>query len=219
MPPPPYCTPAQVTGTGYTVGTWCVGTTSTQATGGNGGTTSTTTMLYATTISDLQCEMTFPITVPAGAAFTWSSLSQRRDYLAGQEQGRRDAAEAAARFRAADSRRREERRALHARAEELLLRWLSDDQRRDYRDHRRFDLTGSDGRRWRIVCRGQSGNVEVLGAGGEWVLRLCAHPPGGLPDPDAWLGQALAIVTNAAEFEAIANVHEDRRELAGRLAA
>lgn len=120
--------------------------------------------------------------------------------------------EVAERIRAADERRRTERRALFSRAEELLLRWLSDDQRRDYRDHRRFDVAGSDGRRWRIECAGQSGNVQVLGSDGEWVLKMCAHPPRGLPDPDAWLGQALAIMHDAASFTAVANVHEARRE-------
>jgi hypothetical protein len=98
------------------------------------------------------------------------------------------------------------RAAAREQAEELLLRWLSPEQERDYRERGRFDVTGSDGRRWRILCQGQVGNVQLLDDRGEWAVQYCAHPRG-LPDPAAWLAQAMAVAHNAAAFIAVANVY------------
>jgi hypothetical protein len=162
-----------------------------------------------------QVEMNIPLFENAFSYFSVTSSPLPGTYAPGRALSQDDrelAREAAERIRDAQERRRAERQALFNRAEELLLRWLSDGQRRDYRDHRWFDVAGSDGRRWRIECAGQSGNVQVLGGDGEWVLKMCAHPPRGLPDPDAWLGQALAITHDAASFAAVANVHEARGE-------
>ena len=92
------------------------------------------------------------------------------------------------------------------RAEQTLLRWLSPEQERDYREHQRFDVAGSDGRLWRILCQGQTGNVHLLDGQGEWTHAYCAHPRG-LPDPAAWLAQAMAIAHDAAGFVRTANVY------------
>jgi hypothetical protein len=97
------------------------------------------------------------------------------------------------------------------RAERLLLRWLSPGQARDYRERGWFDVAGSDGHRWRIVCQGQTGNVQLLNARGEWTHAYCAHPRGRLPDPAGWLAQAMAIAHDAAGFRRIANVYSTAR--------
>jgi hypothetical protein len=90
--------------------------------------------------------------------------------------------------------------------EGLLLRWLSPGQASTYREHQYFDVTGSDGRRYRILCQGQTGNVHLLDDCGRWTLAYCAHPRG-LPDPVAWLTQAMAVVHDAEGFMRVANVY------------
>jgi hypothetical protein len=60
------------------------------------------------------------------------------------------------------------------------------------------------------VCQGQTGNVQLLNAQGEWTHAYCAHPRG-LPDPAGWLAQAMAIAHDAAGFVRTANVYSTAR--------
>jgi hypothetical protein len=103
-----------------------------------------------------------------------------------------------------------ERAAARARAEQILLDWLSLQQQDDYRKRQQFDVTGSDGRRWRILCQGQTGNVQRLDDRGEWTHAWCGHPRG-LPDPVAWLTQAMAVAHDAIGFMKTANLYGTRQ--------
>jgi hypothetical protein len=174
--------------------------------------------------SALLCNVTYA-TVPFSATwplytYTSGALAPRQHYRGGYGPVvPEDPEVAAVRVRAERerTRRREEeyarvraeRDAAQARAEQLLLRWLSPGQEYDYRNNGRFDVAGSDGRRWRILCCGQTGNVQLLDQDGGWTHAYCAHPRG-LPDPDAWLAQAMAIAHDAPGFLAIANLHDER---------
>jgi hypothetical protein len=127
---------------------------------------------------------------------------------------RERAAEAAQRqaeaYAAAMAEQDRERAAARARAEQILLGWLSLQQQDDYRERQQFDVTGSDGRRWRILCQGQSGNVQRLDDRGEWTHAWCGHPRG-LPDPVAWLTQAMAVAHDAVGFMKTANLYGTRQ--------
>jgi hypothetical protein len=124
-----------------------------------------------------------------------------------REAARRQAEECAM----ARARAREERARAIAQeeGEQLLLDWLSPAQQRDYRERRQFDVTGSDGSGWRILCQGRTGNVQHLDRRGEWTRLYCAHPRG-LPDPLTWLAQAMALAHDAPGFLRTANVYGTR---------
>lgn len=124
------------------------------------------------------------------------------------EQARRDREEATRVWREQSRAADTARRAAFERAEVLLLDWLTPGQAADYREHKRFDLVSSSGRWWRVNCGGgHAGNVQLLDEAGRWVATYCAHPPGGLPDPDAWLAQRLSLLTDEAGFLRVANCH------------
>jgi hypothetical protein len=127
------------------------------------------------------------------------------------------AAEAAQRqaeaYAAACAEQDRERAAAREKAERILLGWLSPAQQDSYREKRYFDVTGSDGRQWRIICQGQTGNVQRLDDRGVWVQSWCAHPRG-LPDPVAWLTQAMAVAHDAAGFLKTANLYSTNHNVA-----
>lgn len=101
-----------------------------------------------------------------------------------------------------------------ARAVELLLSLLSEEQAATYREHGWFEVRGSSGRRWRIRNRGQSGNVDLMPEiGEEREMSFCAHPAERLPDADAHVAQMLALVTDDEAFERTANVQYRRPDL------
>lgn len=91
-----------------------------------------------------------------------------------------------------------------ARARELLLALLTDEQARTYQQDGWFDVLGSDGGLFRIINRGQAGNVEEL-AGGQAIASYCCHPPGRLPDADAHAAQLLHLQTDEKGFRRTAN--------------
>lgn len=115
-------------------------------------------------------------------------------------------------------RRREmehEREVAAERAQELLFRFLTDEQRTSYEGpDRRFDLVGSLGTRFRIR-RDPMANIEVLNAQGEVTAALCAHPDDheGLPSADKHLGQLLALQTDERAIMRVANCHRGTRPL------
>lgn len=97
------------------------------------------------------------------------------------------------------------------RAAELLGYCLTSDQRATLREHGWFEVRSSKGRRWRIRDRGQSGNVDLMPeTGDERLATYCAHPPEGLPDPDAYLAQMLTLITDEDAFLRVANLHYRR---------
>ena len=94
-----------------------------------------------------------------------------------------------------------------ARASELLIELLSDEQRRTWSEHRWFAVRGSaSGRTYRIRA-GIVNNVDRLSEDGTVRDRvLCAHPTD-IPDDDCHLAQMLLLVTDENEFVRIANHH------------
>lgn len=103
---------------------------------------------------------------------------------------------------------RQVREVARTRAEELLLSLLTDEQAASYRDKGWFEVRGSKGGRWRIRNRGQSGNVDLMPEiGEEREATYCAHPPGQLPDADAYVAQMLHLVTDEEGFMKVANEH------------
>jgi hypothetical protein len=106
------------------------------------------------------------------------------------------------------------------RALRLFLSVLSDEEHETYKREKCIYVHGSRGRRYRIRCAGQSGNVEWVDEHGRMRGRLCAHPGGGLPDPDAWMAQRLILQTDEKHFLDTANLHwGERPEPRGLVAA
>lgn len=88
---------------------------------------------------------------------------------------------------------------------ELLLSLLSEDQLAEYNERSYFTVEGSSGRTYKIVCEGQTGNVQWW-ADGAFRANFCAHPGGDVPDPDAWLAQKLALEADDEAFLLVANI-------------
>lgn len=92
------------------------------------------------------------------------------------------------------------------RALDLLGLVLSDEQMASYRDNGWFEILSSKGRRYRIRAHSQAGNVDLMPEIGEVrEATFCAHPPDGLPLPDAHLAQALQLMADEDAFLAVAN--------------
>lgn len=91
--------------------------------------------------------------------------------------------------------RRAKRRALC-----LLMRLLNPEQRREFREHRHFHVTGaSSGNRYRIQMEAVA-NIYVLDDdGNEAKHRLCVHPAGGVPLYDVMASQLLQLQDPVAE--------------------
>jgi hypothetical protein len=91
-------------------------------------------------------------------------------------------------------------------AERLLVSLLSPAQRDTYQRHGYFDVLSSRGRPWRIMANGQISNVIMLDdAGRRGLAAACSHPLD-VPDPAAWLAQALILMRDEDEFLASAHV-------------
>jgi hypothetical protein len=144
---------------------------------------------------------------PAFCTCPWCNAARGGPYVTGtltpeMEQSlraQREAQVAAARER---ERAWQERTTLaHAR----LLAWMSDEQAESYRASGHFTVTASDGSRWRILATGgQTGNVILLNDAGERLRGYCAHPYN-CPAAEAYLAQALAIMTDVHGFLKVAN--------------
>src|SRR5262249_8164005 len=72
----------------------------------------------------------------------------------------------------------------YQRAERLLRNNLSPDQRRQYDNHRFFDVTGGATGRCYRIHHGYQLNVELLGIHAAQLQILCFAPDGTLPVPD-----------------------------------
>jgi hypothetical protein len=107
--------------------------------------------------------------------------------------------------------RRAKRRALV-----LMMRVLSPEQRKEFREFGYFHVTGGrSGDRYRIR-EDRIANIDVLRGDGRVRHRLCVHPTGGVPVYDVMAAQLLHLQDPATEqrFLRQANVHpslvEDR---------
>lgn len=119
--------------------------------------------------------------------------------------------EAQARMARAEAQARERevaRETATQRAREILLRYLSDEQRAEF-PAGSFTVCGSHSRRlYRIGVEQRAGNVEVLNERGGVDHRLCAHDRShGTPWPDQLLAQKLYLEHHEPEFLAVANRH------------
>lgn len=113
---------------------------------------------------------------------------------------------AAAAHRVEEQRRtEEEQRVARARAEELLLDNLTDEQQADYQETQSFRVISADGERVYRVKRGWSGNVELIRPDGRVAARYCIHPREWVPEQDNMLAQKLLLETDEQAFLRIAN--------------
>lgn len=97
----------------------------------------------------------------------------------------------------------------------LLTGLLNPEQRQEFRTQRYFHVIGgSTGTRYRIRVASFA-NIDVLGATGRPMYRLCAHPAGDIPIYDIMAGQLLHLQDPATEerFLRMANVHTALSEL------
>lgn len=98
-----------------------------------------------------------------------------------------------------------ERQEAETRAEALLLSFLSEQQRGDYRNNQHIVVIGSAGGRYRIRP-GLVGNIDWLDGNGAVGGSLCCHPRSeALPHPDIMLAQMLALITDEEAFVRLAN--------------
>lgn len=108
--------------------------------------------------------------------------------------------------------RQRTRELARARAEELLVALLSDEQAGTWREHSYFTVRGSRSGALYRIRRGISGNVDRMlpGQPGIPEVTFCAHPPG-IPAEDVCLAQMFLLVTDEEAFLAVANIHQRHR--------
>ncbi len=124
-----------------------------------------------------------------------------------QEQRRRQEEDDRRRREAEAERQRRqvaERQAADEKAEVLLARSLTEQQREDLRTKDYF-LVRMKEETYKIK-RGFAGNVKLLDAEGREVKSFCIHPTERVPDADAMLAQKLMLETDIERFHKIANV-------------
>ena len=103
---------------------------------------------------------------------------------------------------------RKERRA-RRRSLVLLLRQMDPEQRREFRQHRYFHVTGgSTGDIYRIRVD-MIANIDVLRSDGKVRHRLCVRPGGDIPIYDVMAAQLLHLQDPATEYRFLrtANIH------------
>lgn len=95
-------------------------------------------------------------------------------------------------------------KAASKRAKELLISWLSPEQKQQYEAHGYFDVIGSSGNRYRIE-EGRQQNVYRLGHSGHRREGYCFLPSGGLAYGDCMLAQKLALESDEPGALAVAH--------------
>lgn len=103
--------------------------------------------------------------------------------------------------------REEAQRTAAARARDLLLSYLSDDQRRTFEEHGWFIvLGGRSGRRYRISGRSYAGNVALLHHDNDNVeASFCGHCDASIPLGDQLLAQKVMLEIDEPAYIALAN--------------
>lgn len=103
-----------------------------------------------------------------------------------------------------ERKRRQQRLAAEARAEELLRKYLSQEQKVTLDKHGWFEVNGKSGTLYRIR-KGRSINVDVLDKKTKQVVhKLCAHPVMNVPDFDTMLTQKVMLEVDEASFLKVA---------------
>lgn len=105
-------------------------------------------------------------------------------------------------------------------ADETLDRMLTEEQRKDLKEHKHFFVTGNLGTRYKLRADEYSGNVWWIGPNGESLGQFCAHPVmtgkdlngerGRIPTVDAVIAQKLMLETDEAAFLGMANLFSGR---------
>lgn len=132
-----------------------------------------------------------------------ASAEQREAWRRMEEEQRRLAEQQRAENEARWKREAEEKEKAKKRAEELLLSFLTPEQRDELERLNHFHLIVGE-RKYRIK-RGRSRNIELLDASGKPVEKLCAHPRDYIPDADTMLAQKLMLETDEEAFLKMAN--------------
>lgn len=177
---------------------WTSGTAATCSTAGD-------TWGYWTASSTAATSATVAV---ANCSTTWGGWTAGYSYAPARQITARDREEAERSRRENEqiiARRETERKAAEKTAEELLVRFLSDEQKKEYREGRQFHVAAGSGRRYRVKY-GSAGNVYELDDQGREAARLCAHPISsvGVPHPDAMLAQLLMLRTDEEKFRKVA---------------
>lgn len=92
-----------------------------------------------------------------------------------------------------------------ARGLKLLKDWLSPEQIRCYKQHKYFEVIGSDSATVYRIHHGTQTNIEQLNSIGQPVCRWCFVPEGNLVAGDVMLAQKIALETNERGALAVAN--------------
>jgi hypothetical protein len=113
-------------------------------------------------------------------------------------------------WRLESEKRKAEEAEASARARELLLDHLTDEERAQFEAHEYFELK-TDLHTYRIR-RGKT--ALVVDEQGRELESLCIHPREAVPPEDTMLGQKLLLMESEAEFRRIANITTIRRAAA-----
>lgn len=92
------------------------------------------------------------------------------------------------------------------RACKLLREKLTPRQRADFDRHKRFEVVGRSGKRYRLTCK-RVGNIDEIDDNGQVMIRYCVHPADFVPDEDTLVAQKLWLENADEELLAGANVH------------
>lgn len=97
--------------------------------------------------------------------------------------------------------------AAEAKAKDLLMNYLSVEQREEYERHQRFHVITKAGKLYRIN-KGSHGNIKLIEEGAA-VESLCVQPRG-VPDFDSMLAQKLWLETDEEQIRKVANITDYR---------
>lgn len=92
-----------------------------------------------------------------------------------------------------------------ARATELLMAHLDEQQCLSYQQHRKFHVVGADGKRYEIDCQLNHRNVFEVDDQGKRLRGFCIYQLGDCPLPDNHLAQKLALEADIETFKRVAN--------------
>ncbi len=149
-----------------------------------------------------------------GAPYGFAKMSRK-------ERDKWEAAQLAAEERRVQQQREYERRveeervkrvAAEKKAYDLMMTYLTPEQRDEYERLQRFHVISSNGKTYRIK-KGSHGNIELLeeiDGKKRPVESLCVQPKGQLPCYDSMLAQKLHLETDEDEVRRVANIHNLR---------
>jgi hypothetical protein len=107
----------------------------------------------------------------------------------------------------ASAEREAKRQAAKAKAEQLLVEHLTEEQEQAWKENRAIFVTAKSGRRFKIR-EGRAGTIEEINAEGKAIRSFCVHvEPHNVPDADNVLAQKLALEHNEEALLRMANNH------------